>query len=127
MATVNPTTAIQKKVDVSIKDGKTFSEEVFFLQIWSTGNVTSEKQIKVTDGEGFRGAFRQIQFKFDKNHNYIYTKNDNNQKIDENTKVLLQNFLYQDYQQATLIQLSERVKLAVQMMCLRSIMVQQSL
>ena len=48
-------------------------------------------------------------------------------KLDENTKVLLQNFLYQDYQRVTQIQLSERVKLTAQMTCLRSITVQQSL
>ena len=87
MATVNPTTAIQKKVEVSINDGKTFSEEVFFLHLESVGNVTSEKKIKVTDGEGFSGAFKQIQFRFDKDRNYIYTKFDNDQKeFDEKYK-----------------------------------------
>ena len=87
MATVNPATAIQKKVEVSIKDGKTFSEEVFFLHLESVGNVTSEKEIKVTDGEGFSGAFKQIQFRFDKDRNYIYTKFDNDQKeFDEKYK-----------------------------------------
>jgi hypothetical protein len=87
MATANPTTAIQKKVEVSISDGKTFSEEVFFLHLESVGNVTSEKEIKVTDGESFSGAFKQIQFRFDKDRNYIYTKNDNNQKeFDEKYK-----------------------------------------
>jgi hypothetical protein len=87
MATANPTTAIQKKVEVSINDGKTFSEEVFFLHLESVGNVTSEKEIKVKDGEGFSGAFKQIQFRFDKDRNYIYTKNDNNQKeFDEKYK-----------------------------------------
>ena len=87
MATANPTTAIQKKVEVSISDGKTFSEEVFFLHLESVGNVTSEKEIKVTDGEGFSGAFKQIQFRFDKDRNYIYTKFDNDQKeFDEKYK-----------------------------------------
>jgi hypothetical protein len=87
MATANPTTAIQKKVEVSINDGKTFSEEIFFLHLESVGNVTSEKEIKVKDGEGFSGAFKQIQFRFDKDRNYIYTKFDNNQKeFDEKYK-----------------------------------------
>jgi hypothetical protein len=87
MATANPTTAIQKKVEVSIEDGKTFSEEVFFLHLESVGNVTSEKKIEVKDGESFSGAFKQIQFRFDKDRNYIYTKNDNNQKeFDEKYK-----------------------------------------
>ena len=80
MATVNPATAIQKKVEVSINDGKTFSEEIFFLHLESIGNVTSEKKIEVKDGESFSGAFKQIQFRFDKDRNYIYTKFDDNQK-----------------------------------------------
>ena len=72
--TIDPATAIQKKVDVSVKDGKSFSENVFFLEIWSTGNVTSEKTIEVkNDGKKLAGAFKLIQFKFDKNNNYIYT------------------------------------------------------
>jgi hypothetical protein len=87
MATANPTTAIQKKVEVSIKDGKTFSEEVFFLHLESVGNVTSEKKIEVKDGGSFSGAFKQIQFRFNNDRNYIYTKNDNNQKeFDEKYK-----------------------------------------
>jgi hypothetical protein len=87
MASANQTTAIQKKVEVSIKDGKTFSEEVFFLHLESVGNITSEKKIEVKDGEGISGAFKQIQFRFDKDRNYIYTKNDNNQKeFDEKYK-----------------------------------------
>ena len=87
MATVNPTTAIQKRVVVSINDGKSFSEEVFFLHLESIGNVTSEKKIGVKDGGGFSGTFKQVQFRFDKDHNYIYTKYDNNQKeFDEKYK-----------------------------------------
>ena len=79
--TIDPATAIQKKVDVSVKDGKSFSENVFFLEIWSTGNVTSEKTIEVkNDGKKSAGAFKLIQFKFDKNNNYIYTSSDINQK-----------------------------------------------
>ena len=79
--TIDPATAIQKKVDVSVKDGKSFSENVFFLEIWSTGNVTSEKTIEVkNDGKKLAGAFKLIQFKFDKNNNYIYTSSDINQK-----------------------------------------------
>jgi hypothetical protein len=79
--TIDPSTAIRKKVDVSVKDGKSFSENVFFLEIWSTGNVTSEKTIEVkNDGKKLAGAFKLIQFKFDKNNNYIYTSSDINQK-----------------------------------------------
>ena len=51
MATANPTTAVPKKVDVSTNDGKTFSEKVFFLELWSIGNTASEKTIEVK-GEG---------------------------------------------------------------------------
>jgi hypothetical protein len=77
---IDPAAAIQKKVDVSIEDGKSFSEEVFFLELWSMGDVTVEKTIEVKDEKKFGGTFKQIQFKFDKDHNYIYTKKDNNQK-----------------------------------------------
>src|ERR671910_2322440 len=81
MATViDPSTAVQKKVDISIKDGKTFSEKVFFLEIWSTGNVTSQKTLEVKGEQNLSGAFKQVQFRFDKNSNYIYTKSDINQK-----------------------------------------------
>ena len=51
MATANPATAIPKKVDVSTKDGKTFSEKIFFLELWSTGNTASEKTIEVKGEE----------------------------------------------------------------------------
>ena len=83
MATVNPATAIPKKVDVSTNDGKTFSEKVFFLELWSIGNTASQKTIEVK-GEGQKlGPFKQIQFRFDKDRNYIYTKSDVNQRFDE--------------------------------------------
>src|SRR5215208_2134166 len=81
MATViDPKTAIQKKVDVTIKDGKGFSEKVFFLEIWSTGNVSSQKTLEIKGEKNLSGAFKQVQFKFDENSNYIYTKSDVNQK-----------------------------------------------
>ena len=41
-------TAIQKIVDVSIKDTKTFSEKVFFLDLWPIEKAT-EKTIEVKD------------------------------------------------------------------------------
>ena len=44
--TVDPSTAISKKVNVSIKDGQTISEKVLLLEIWSTGNVNGEKTIQ---------------------------------------------------------------------------------
>jgi len=82
--TVDSTTAIPKKVNVSIKDGQTISEEVLLLEIWSTGNVNGEKTILVKDeGKSIKGTFRQIQFKFDINNNYIYTKNSDNQKLEK--------------------------------------------
>ena len=82
--TVDPTTAIPKKVNVSIKDGQTISEEVLLLEIWSTGNVNGEKTIQVKDeGKSIKGTFRQIQLKFDINNNYIYTKNSDNQKLEK--------------------------------------------
>jgi hypothetical protein len=80
MTRVSPSTAIQKKVDVSVKDGRNFSDGVFFLEIWPTGNVTSEKTIEVKGEKSFSGAFELIQFRFDKNYNYIYTSPDINQK-----------------------------------------------
>jgi hypothetical protein len=84
MATANPSTAIPKKVDVSTNDGKTFSEKVFFLELWSIGNTSSQKTIEVKgEGQKLNGPFRQIQFRFDKNHNYIYTRSDVNQRFDE--------------------------------------------
>src|SRR5919106_6210281 len=83
MATANQASAIPKKVDVSTNDGKKFSEKVFFLELWSIGNTASQKTIEVK-GEGQKfGPFKQIQFRFDKNHNYIYTKSDVNQRFDE--------------------------------------------
>ena len=81
MATViDPATAIQKKVDVSIKDGKTFNGRVFLLEIWSMGNVTSEKTLEVEGEKTISGTFKQVQFRFDTKNNYIYTKSDVNQK-----------------------------------------------
>ena len=41
--TIDPATAIQKKVDVSVKDAKSFSENVFFLEIWPIGNAHQRK------------------------------------------------------------------------------------
>jgi hypothetical protein len=57
------------------------------LELWSIGNTASQKTIEV-EGEGQKlGPFKQIQFRFDKDRNYIYTKNDNNQKeFDEKYK-----------------------------------------
>jgi hypothetical protein len=84
MATANPATAIAKKVDVSTNDGKTLSEKVFFLELWSIGNTASQKTIEVKDeGQKLNGPFKQIQFRFDKDRNYIYTKSDVNQRFDE--------------------------------------------
>lgn len=82
MATVvDPTTAVQKQVDVSIKDRQIVSDKVFLLEIWSTGNFNSEKTIEVKDeNKNISGTFKQVQFKFDKDNNYIYTKFDVNQK-----------------------------------------------
>jgi hypothetical protein len=78
--TIVPGTAIQKIVDVSIKDAKTFSEKVFFLELWPIEKAT-EKTIEVKDeGKKLTGAFELIQFKFDKNNNFIYTSRDINQK-----------------------------------------------
>ena len=78
--TIVPGTAIQKIVDVSIKDAKTFSEKVFFLELWPIEKAT-EKTIEVKDeGKKLTGAFELIQFKFDKNNNFIYTSRDVNQK-----------------------------------------------
>jgi hypothetical protein len=78
--TIVPGTAIQKIVDVSIKDAKTFSETVFFLELWPIEKAT-EKTIEVKDeGKKLTGAFELIQFKFDKNNNFIYTSRDINQK-----------------------------------------------
>src|SRR5918995_1513390 len=52
MATViDPTTSIQKNVDVSINGKKPFTEKVFFLEIWSTGNVSSQKTFEGTASE----------------------------------------------------------------------------
>lgn len=50
------------------------------MELWSIGNVTSEKTIEVKGGKSFSGAFELIQFRFDKNYNYIYTSPDINQK-----------------------------------------------
>ena len=73
-----------KKVNVSINGGKSFSENVFFLELWSIGNTNSEKTIEVKGGQNFSGTFKQIQFAFDKDNNYIITKSDTNQKgLDE--------------------------------------------
>jgi hypothetical protein len=83
MATANPATAVAKKVDVSTNDGKTFSEKVFFLELWSIGNTVSQKTVEVKDKEQKFGPFKQIQFRFDKDRNYIYTKSDVNQGFDE--------------------------------------------
>jgi hypothetical protein len=81
MATVvDPTTAIQKKVNVSVNGKKSFTEEVYFLEIWSVGDVNSQKTLEVKGESNRSGAFKQVQFKFDKNSNYIYTKSDVNQK-----------------------------------------------
>jgi hypothetical protein len=78
--TIVPGTAIQKIVDVSIKDAKTFSEKVFFLELWPIEKATG-KTIEVKDeGKKLTGAFELIQFKFDKNNNFIYTSRDINQK-----------------------------------------------
>ena len=78
--TIVPGTAVQKIVDVSIKDAKTFSETVFFLELWPIEKAT-EKTIEVKDeGKKLTGAFELIQFKFDKNNNFIYTSRDINQK-----------------------------------------------
>ncbi|MGA7603879.1 MAG: hypothetical protein WCE33_12435 [Nitrososphaeraceae archaeon] len=78
--TIVPGTAIQKIVDVSIKDAKTFSEKVFFLELWPIEKAT-EKTIEVKDeGKKLTGAFELIQFKFDKNNNFIYTSRDITQK-----------------------------------------------
>jgi len=78
--TIVPGTAIQKIVDVSIKDTKTFSEKVFFLELWPIEKAT-ENTIEVKDeGKKLTGAFELIQFKFDKNNNFIYTSSDVNQK-----------------------------------------------
>jgi hypothetical protein len=82
--TVDPTTAVQKKVDVSIKAGQTISEKVLLLEIWSTGNVNGEKTTQVKDeGKSIKGTFRQIQFKFDTINNYIYTKYSDDQKLEK--------------------------------------------
>jgi hypothetical protein len=83
MGTADPATAISKKVDVSTNDGKTFSEKVFFLELWSIGNTVSQKTVEVKDKEQKFGPFKQIQFRFDKDRNYIYTKSDVNQGFDE--------------------------------------------
>src|SRR5919106_6304502 len=80
MATANPATAIPKKVDVSTNDGKTFGEKIFFLDLWSIGNTASKKTIEIEGEESRNGPFKQIQFRFDKDRNYIYTKSDANQK-----------------------------------------------
>jgi hypothetical protein len=80
MATASSTTAIPKKVDVSTNDGKTFGEKVFFLELWSIGNTASQKTIEIKGEESRNGPFRQIQFRFDKDRNYVYTKSDVNQK-----------------------------------------------
>ncbi|MGB7680008.1 MAG: hypothetical protein WBL49_14460 [Nitrososphaeraceae archaeon] len=78
--TIVPGTAIQKIVDVSIKDAKTFSEKVFFLELWPIEKATG-KTIEVKDeGKKLTGAFELIQIKFDKNNNFIYTSRDINQK-----------------------------------------------
>ncbi|HEY6405128.1 MAG TPA: hypothetical protein VIX38_03525 [Nitrososphaeraceae archaeon] len=79
--TIVPGTAIQKIVDVSIKNAKTFSEKVFFLELWPIDKAT-EKTIEVKgEGKKLTGAFELIQFKFDKNNNnFIYTSSDVNQK-----------------------------------------------
>jgi hypothetical protein len=81
LATIVPGTAIQKIVDVSIKNAKTFSEKVFFLELWPIDKAT-EKTIEVKgEGKKLTGAFELIQFKFDKNNNnFIYTSSDVNQK-----------------------------------------------
>ena len=85
MATsVDPNTAISKEVNIIIKDGQTISEKVLLLEIWSTGNVNGEKTIQVKDeGKSIKGTFRQIQFKFDINNNYIYTKKSDDQKLEK--------------------------------------------
>jgi hypothetical protein len=80
MGTASSTTAIPKKVDVSTNDGKTFDEKVFFLELWSIGNTASQKTIEIKGEENRNGPFRQIQFRFDKDRNYVYTKSDVNQK-----------------------------------------------
>ena len=80
MATANPATAMPKRVDVSTNDGKTFGEKVFFLELWSIGNTASKKTIEIKGEESRNGPFKQIQFRFDKDHNYIYTKSEANQK-----------------------------------------------
>ena len=80
MATANPATAMPKRVDVSTNDGKTFGEKVFFLELWSIGNTASKKTIEIKGEESRNGPFKQIQFRFDKDRNYIYTKSEANQK-----------------------------------------------
>ena len=80
MGTVSPTTAIQKRVDVSVDNGQSKGDKVYFLEIWSIGSAPGDKTVEANDGKKFTGTFRQIQFKFDKDNNYIYTKVDDNQK-----------------------------------------------
>ena len=120
-------TAISKKVDVSIKDGQTFSEKVLLLELWSIGNVYGEKTIEVKDeGKSINGTFRQIQFKFDKNNNYIYTKNSDNQKLEKSYSGTASEFSISGLSAGNAIQLLERLKPTVQVICLKSMMVQQS-
>jgi len=74
---------IQQKIfNVSTNDGKTFSEKVHFLDLWSIGDVTSEKiiEIKGEESRSRNGLFKQILFTFEEFYNYIYTKSDVNQK-----------------------------------------------
>jgi hypothetical protein len=85
MEMIHRSTAIQKKVEVSIKDGKTFSEKVFSLELWSIADANQEKTIQVRNDRDISGPFKQIQFTFDKDRNYVYTKNDYNQKEFDDT------------------------------------------
>src|SRR5215217_7876881 len=79
MATViDRSTAIQKRVDVTIVDKRVFDGIVSLLEIWSTG--ASKIILEAKGGESFSGTFKQLQFRFDTKYNYIYTKSDVSQK-----------------------------------------------
>ena len=126
MGTASPTTAIQKKVDVSVDDGQSKGDKVYFLEIWSIGSAPGDKTVELMMERNLMVLLGKSSLNLIKIIIIFIQRLTIIKRTSTNNKaVLLRDLLYQDYLPVTQKRLLEQPRPTTKAICLSYIMAKQ--
>ena len=78
--TIDKNVAAARNTIVLIKGEKKYEDNLFALEISYASDDTTDKTIQTSITDKQNGNFKDVQFRYDKGANYIYTTTDSNSK-----------------------------------------------